>query len=185
IAMRISYELNLKGPAVSVYSSSSTSLLAIAQAVDSLRQGRCDLALAGGVSITSPIKSGHIHEEGAMFSSDGHCRPFDASASGTVFSDGAGLVLLKSAEDAKRDGDTIYAIIKGVGLSNDDALKASFTAPHVEGQADAIRMALADAGVEPSSLSYIEAHGTATPIGDPIEIEALRFAFGETGGKQS
>ena len=185
LAMRIAYELNLTGPAISVYSSSSTSLLAIAQAVESLRQGQCDMALAGGVTINVPIKSGQIFEEGAMFSNDGHCRPFDASASGTVFSDGAGVVLLKPLKDAFSDGDPIYGVIKGIGINNDGGLKASFTAPHAEGQAEAIRMALQDAGVAPSGISYIEAHGTATPIGDPIEIEALNLAFGEGIQSQS
>lgn len=184
LAMRVAYELNLKGPAVSVYSSSSTSLMAIAQAVESLRQGMCDAALAGAITINSPVKSGHIFEEGAMFSKDGHCRPFDADATGTVFSDGAGIVLLKRLEDAKSDGDPILAVIKGIGINNDGALKASFTAPHAEGQADAIQMAITDAGIDASSISYIEAHGTATPIGDPIEIEALNMVFSETGKTQ-
>jgi len=184
LAMRIAYELDLKGPAVSVYSSSSTSLLAIAQAVESIRQGQCDLALAGAVTINSPIRSGHIYEDGAMFSKDGHCRPFDALANGTIFSDGAGVVLLKTLDNAKRDGDTVYAVIKGIGLNNDGGLKASFTAPHAGGQADAINMALTDAGVSPSDITYIEAHGTATPIGDPIEIEGLKIAFGENLSNQ-
>ncbi len=185
LAMRIAYELNLTGPAVSVYSSSSTSLLAIAQAVESIRNGQCDMALAGGVTINAPIKSGHIYQEGAMFSKDGHCRPFDALASGTVFSDGAGIVLLKPLEDALSDGDTIYAVLKGIGVNNDGGIKASFTAPHADGQSEAIRMALQDAGIGPSAISYIEAHGTATPIGDPIEIEALNLAFGEEIKNQS
>ncbi|SDN01108.1 amino acid adenylation domain-containing protein [Daejeonella rubra] len=184
IAMRTAYELNLKGPAVSVYSACSTSLLAIVQAVESLRKGQCELALAGGSAITSPIRSGHIYEEGAILSKDGHCRPFDADASGTVFSDGAGIVLLKNRADAERDGDTIYAIIKGFGLNNDGAGKASFTAPNAEGQADTISMAIADAGIDASSLSYIETHGTATPVGDPIEIEGLRMAFGQQDKRQ-
>lgn len=184
IAMRTAYELNLTGPAISVYSACSTSLLAIVQAVESLRKGQCDIALAGGSAITSPIKSGHVYEEGAILSKDGHCRPFDADASGTVFSDGAGVVLLKNKADAERDGDTIYAIIRGVGLNNDGALKASFTAPNAEGQAETISMAIADAGIEASSLSYIETHGTATPLGDPIEVEGLKMAFGKQNKKQ-
>lgn len=179
IAMRTAFELNLKGPAISVYSACSTSLLAIAQAVESLRKGQCDIALAGGSAITSPINSGHLYEEGAILSRDGHCRPFDADASGTVFSDGAGVVLLKNKADAERDGDTIYAIIKGIGLNNDGAVKASFTAPNAEGQAETISLALEDAGVEASTISYVETHGTATPIGDPIEIEGLKTAFGQ------
>ncbi|WP_259070665.1 polyketide synthase [Mucilaginibacter sp. X4EP1] len=178
IATRTAYQLNLKGPAVSVYAACSTSLLAIAQAVSSLRNGQCDIALAGAASITSPLKSGHLYEEGSILSKDGHCRPFDANASGTVFSDGAGVVLLKTVEDAIRDNDTIYAVIKGIGINNDGAGKSSFGGPSAEGQAGAIAMAIADANIDASTISYIEAHGTATPLGDPIEIEGLHEAFG-------
>jgi len=184
IASRTAYQLNLGGPAVSVYSACSTSLLAIAQAVDSIRLGHCTLALAGGASVTAPIYSGHLYEEGAMLSRDGHCRPFDANATGTVFSDGAGVVLLKARSAAERDGDTIYGVIKGVGVNNDGSGKGSFTAPNAEGQARAIRMALTDAQIDPSTISYVEAHGTATPLGDPIEIEGLTMAFGGTSQKQ-
>lgn len=178
IASRTAYHLDLKGPAVSVNSACSTSLLAIAQAVNSLRSGQCDVALAGGASITSPINSGHLYQEGSMLSVDGHCRPFDDAATGTVFSDGAGVVLLKRLEDAQRDGDTIYGLIKGVGINNDGSGKGSFTAPSTEGQADAIAQAIEDAGIEASEISYIETHGTGTPIGDPIEFEGLQTAFG-------
>lgn len=184
VATRTAYELNLKGPAVSVYTACSTSLLAIAQAVESIRNGRCDVALAGGVAITVPVKSGHLYQQGAMLSRDGHCRSFDADADGTVFSDGAGVVLLKSLEAAQRDGDTIYAIIKGTGISNDGGGKGSFTAPSAQGQANAITMAIEDARIDPSSITYLEAHGTATPIGDPIEIEGLKIAFGSQQKKQ-
>jgi amino acid adenylation domain-containing protein len=184
MSTRTAYALNLRGPAVSVYSACSTSLLAIAQAVESLRKGQCNVALAGAVSITSPVASGHLYEEGAMLSRDGHTRSFDSNATGTVFSDGAGVVLLKNKEDAERDGDTIYAIIKGIGLNNDGAGKASFTAPDADGQAGAINMAIGDAGIDPSTISYVEAHGTATPLGDPIEIEGLKIAFGQQDKKQ-
>ncbi|MEO3406873.1 amino acid adenylation domain-containing protein [Mucilaginibacter sp. CAU 1740] len=184
IATRTAYQLNLKGPAVAVYSACSTSLLAITQAVSSLRSGQCDVALAGAASITSPIKSGHVYEEGSIMSIDGHCRPFDSEASGTVFSDGAGVVLLKSLEDAERDGDTIYAVIKGIGINNDGAEKGSFGGPNAQGQAGAIAMAIADADIDPSTINYVEAHGTATPIGDPIEIEGLNLAFGQQDKKQ-
>jgi amino acid adenylation domain-containing protein len=184
IATRTAYQLNLKGPAVAVYSACSTSLLAITQAVSSIRNGQCQVAIAGAASITSPIKSGHIYEEGSIMSIDGHCRPFDAEASGTVFSDGAGVVLLKSVEDAERDGDTIYAIIKGVGINNDGAEKGSFGGPNAYGQAGAIAMAIVDADIDASTISYVEAHGTATPLGDPIEIEGLNLAFGEQDQKQ-
>lgn len=184
VASRTAYQLNLKGPAVSVYSGCSTSLLAIATAVESIRNGQADVAVAGGASITSPIKSGHIYQEGAMLSRDGHCRSFDANSSGTVFSDGAAVVLLKSLEAAKNDGDTIYAVIKGVGVNNDGGGKGSFTAPSSEGQAHAIAMAMQDAGVDPATISYVETHGTATPLGDPIEIEGLSMAFGDQPRQQ-
>jgi amino acid adenylation domain-containing protein len=178
ISSRTAYHLNLKGPAVSVYSACSTSLLAIAQAVEAIRNGQCELALAGGSSVTAPIFSGHLYQEGSMLSQDGHCRSFDAEGKGTVFSDGAGVVLLKSLADAEKDGDTIYGIIKGIGITNDGGNKGSFTAPSTEGQAIAISKAIADAQISPSSISYVETHGTATPLGDPIEIEGLKIAFG-------
>ncbi|MBS1739288.1 MAG: amino acid adenylation domain-containing protein [Bacteroidetes bacterium] len=184
VATRTSFTLDLKGPAVNVQSACSTSLVAIAQAVQSIRSGQCTMALAGGVSINVPIQSGHLYEEGAMFSKDGHCRPFDACATGTTFSDGGGVILLKSKAQAIKDGDVIYAVIKGVGISNDGGGKGSFMAPNAQGQAAAIRMAINDAGVKPDSISYIETHGTATPLGDPIEIEGLKLAFGNTDQKQ-
>jgi amino acid adenylation domain-containing protein len=184
IATRTAYELNLTGPAVSVHAACSTSLLAIAQAADSIRNGQCDVALAGGASINSPVNSGHLYQQGTMLSADGHCRSFDAEADGTVFSDGAGIVVLKSLQDAERDGDTIYAVLKGVGLNNDGGGKGSFTAPSAAGQAGAIAMAIADAGVNPATISYVEAHGTATALGDPIEIEGLNLAFGKQDKNQ-
>ncbi|GAB3021318.1 hypothetical protein GCM10027051_28220 [Niabella terrae] len=178
IASRVSYQLNLTGPAVNLNTACSTSLVAVAQAVESLRAGQCDTAIAGGAAVTVPVYSGHLYQEGSMLSADGHCRPFDADARGTVFSDGVGAVLLKRLDDAVRDGDTVYAVISGVGISNDGGHKGSFTAPSTEGQAAAISMALADAQTDPAKLSYVETHGTATPLGDPIEIEGLRMAFG-------
>ena len=184
VASRTAYQLNLNGPAVSVYSACSTSLLAIAQAVENIRNGKCDVAIAGGVAITVPLKSGHIYQDGAMLSRDGHCRSFDIDAQGTVFSDGAGAVLLKSKEDAERDGDKIFAIIKGVGVNNDGGGKGSFTAPSAEGQAGAIAMAIQDSGIAAADITYVEAHGTATPLGDPIEIEGLNIAFGNQEKKQ-
>ncbi|OBX24917.1 amino acid adenylation domain-containing protein [Gelidibacter algens] len=183
IATRTAYHLNLKGPAVSVHSACSTSLLAIAQAVEAIRNGQCDVAIAGASSVTAPIYSGHLYQEGSIMSPDGHCRSFDAEAKGTVFSDGCGVVLLKSLEAAKKDGDYIYGTIKGIGINNDGGEKGSFTAPSVEGQSEAIFRALNDANISPSDISYIETHGTATPIGDPIEIEGLQEAFGEQSQK--
>lgn len=184
VATRTAYALNLKGPAVNVQSACSTSLVAVAQAVQSIRSGQCDMALAGGATINAPVNIGHLYEEGAMLSNDGHCRPFDQDAQGTVFSDGAGVVLLKRKEDAIKDGDFIFAVIKGIGLSNDGGNKGSFTAPSAEGQAAAIAMAIEDAGVDPADISYIETHGTATPLGDPIEIEGLNIAFGKQNKQQ-
>lgn len=184
LSSRTAFSFNLTGPAVSVQSACSTSLLAIAQAVDSIRNSQCTMALAGGIAINPPVKSGHTYQEGAIFSKDGHCRPFDAQATGTLFSDGGGVVLLKDKDQAIKDGNRIYSIIKGVGISNDGNNKGSFTAPSATGQAASIKMALRDGDVSPASLGYIEAHGTATPLGDPIEIEGLKLAFGDTVRKQ-
>ncbi|WP_300021541.1 non-ribosomal peptide synthetase/type I polyketide synthase [uncultured Maribacter sp.] len=179
IASRTAYQLDLKGPAVSVHSACSTSLLAIAEAVEAIRNGQCEIAVAGGSSITAPMNSGHLYQEGSMLSTDGHCRPFDSQARGTVFSDGAGAIILKDLEEAKKDGDIIYGVVKGVGINNDGGHKGSFTAPSAEGQANAIAAAINDANISPDTISYIETHGTATPLGDPIEIDGLNLAFGE------
>lgn len=177
IATRVAYRLNLKGPAVNVNTACSTSLVAVAQAVDSLRMGRCQMALAGAASITSPPRSGYLAQDGSMLSADGHTRTFDKRAQGTAFNDGATVVLLKRLSDAIADGDQVYAVVKGIGINNDGGGKASFTAPSVDGQAAAIEAAHLDAGVRPRDISYVEAHGTATPLGDPVEIEALTRAF--------
>ncbi|MBK9135287.1 MAG: amino acid adenylation domain-containing protein [Betaproteobacteria bacterium] len=177
IATRTAHRLGLTGPAISVHTACSTSLVAIAMAFDALRAGRCGLALAGGASLTCPPMSGYLYQEGSMLSPDGHTRPFDADATGTVFSDGAAVVALKRLSDALADGNTIHAVIRGVGVNNDGADKASFTAPGVAGQAAVIEAALADAGVDARSISYVETHGTATPLGDPVEVAALTRAF--------
>ena len=177
IATRVAHKLNLTGPAISVHTACSTSLVAVAQAFDSLRSGQCHMALAGGVAVTCPPNSGYLYQEGAMLSPDGHTRSFDADAQGTVFSDGAAVVLLKRLSDAIADGDTIYAVIRGAAVNNDGAHKASFTAPSVTAQARVVAAAQECAGVEPRSITYVEAHGTATPLGDPIEVEALTQAF--------
>ncbi|APG05437.1 type I polyketide synthase [Luteibacter rhizovicinus DSM 16549] len=177
LATRVAHKLNLTGPAISVNTACSTSLVAIAQAFDALRAGRCSMALAGGSSISCPPNSGYVAQEGSMLSPDGHTRTFDANAQGTVFSDGAAVVLLKRLSDALRDGDPIYSVIRGVAVNNDGGVKASFTAPNAAGQAAVITMALDDAGVSPRDISYVEAHGTATPLGDPIELEGLTQAF--------
>jgi amino acid adenylation domain-containing protein len=175
VATRIAHKLNLQGPAVSVHTACSTSLVAICLAREALLGHECDIALAGAASVTAPQNAGHAYAEGAMQSADGHTRTFDASATGTVFSDGAGMVVLKRLADARRDGDRIYAVVRGAALNNDGAGKASYTAPSVEGQAKVI--ALAQADIDPATITYVEAHGTATPLGDPIEVAALTQAF--------
>jgi amino acid adenylation domain-containing protein len=177
IATRVAHKLNLTGPAISVHTACSTSLVAICQAVDSLRAGQCDMALAGGIAITCPVRSGYLHQEGAMLSPDGHTRSFDADAQGTVFSDGAAVLLLKRLSDAHADGNPVVAVIRGGAINNDGGGKASFTAPSSEGQAAVIAMAHHNAGVDARSIGYVETHGTATPVGDPIEIEGLSKAF--------
>ncbi len=177
LATRVSYKLNLQGPSITVQTACSTSLVAISQACTSLLTYQCDAALAGGVSISYPQKRGYLYQAGGMVSPDGHCRTFDEHASGTVFGSGAGVVLLKRLEDALRDGDHIYAAIRGSAINNDGAGKVGFTAPSVEGQAQVISMAQAAADVDPRSISYVEAHGTGTPLGDPIELAALTEAF--------
>ncbi len=185
LATRVAYKLNLKGPAFTVQTACSTSLTAMAQAVTNLRSGQCDYALAGGVSITFPQKRGYFCLEGGMASPDGVCRPFDAEAGGTVFGHGAGVVVLRRLKDAVADGDQIYAVIRGVGVNNDGSDKIAYAAPSVRGQADAIRTGQRDAGVDPETVSYVECHGTATPLGDPIELRALSQAFGRGDGPET
>lgn len=180
LATRVAYKLGLTGPAITVQSACSTSLVAVGQACQSLLLYQSDMALAGGVSISFPQQRGYMHQEGGLASADGHCRTFDAAASGTVFGSGAGVVLLKRLEDAIADGDQIYAVIRGVGMNNDGATKIGFTAPSAEGQAVAIEQALALAGVDARDIGYVECHGTATPLGDPIEVAGLTRAFRKT-----
>ena len=177
VATRVAHRLDLKGPALSLHTGCSTSLVAVAQAFWALRTHQCDLALAGGVAISYPQRAGHVYQEGGMLSADGHCRPFDAAATGTVFSDGGGLVVLRRLGDALAAGDRVRAVIRGVATNNDGGHKMSFTAPSVEGQAQVVAAALALADVAPREVGYVEAHGTATPLGDPIEVEALTQAF--------
>lgn len=177
LASRVAYKLNLRGPALTVQTACSTSLVAVHLACQSLLAGECELALAGGVSLNIPQKAGYLYQEGGIFSPDGHCRAFDAEARGTVNGDGVGLVVLKRLEDARGAGDSIIAVIRGSAINNDGSRKVGFTAPGIEGQAAVIAEAQSVALVEPDSLSYVEAHGTATPLGDPIEIAALTRAF--------
>ena len=177
LTTRVSYKINLKGPSVTVQTGCSTSLVAIHMACQSLLNQECDMALAGGVSVKFPYKAGYLYQLGNIASPDGHCRAFDEKAQGAVFGDGVGVVLLKRLADAVRDGDYIHAVIKGSAINNDGHLKVDYTAPSVEGQSQVIVEALANAGVEADSISFIEAHGTGTALGDPIEVTALTKAF--------
>jgi acyl transferase domain-containing protein len=177
LTTRVSYALNLNGPSVNVQTACSTSLVAIHLACQSLLNGECDMALAGGVTIEIPHRRGYLYREGEILSRDGHCRVFDASSTGTVFGSGVGVVVLRRVEEAVRDGDTIHALIKGSAINNDGSLKVGYLAPSVDGQAAVISESIRMAGVEINSISYVEAHGTGTAVGDPIEIEALTQAF--------
>ena len=177
LATRTSYKLNLSGPSVSVNTACSTSLVAVSLACQALENHQCDMALAGGVSITIPQYSGYLYHQGGILSPDGHCRAFDAKAQGTVGGNGVGVVVLKRLEDALEEGDEVMAVIKGFAINNDGGQKVGFTAPSVEGQAAVISEALANAGVSPETVTYVEAHGTGTQLGDPIEVAALTRAY--------
>lgn len=177
LATRVSYKLNLTGPSITVQSACSTSLVAVHLACQSLISGDCDIALAGGVSLRFPHQSGYLYQPGGIMAPDGHCRPFDAAAQGTVIGNGAGIVVLKRLVDALDDGDTIHAIIKGSAINNDGSMKMGYTAPSEEGQIRVIRAAQNIAEVLPDSITYVEAHGTGTALGDPIEVAALTKAF--------
>jgi len=179
----VSYKLNLRGPSVAVQTFCSTSLVAVHMACRSLRGGECDMALAGGVRVVVPDHQGYLYEQGGLAPSDGHSRSFDAGANGSVLGHGAGIVCLKRLDDALADGDPVLAVIKGSAINNDGSLKAGYTAPSVAGQAEAIVAAFEDAGVEPDDVSYVEAHGSATALGDPIEVAALTKAFRRFTGR--
>ena len=185
LATVVSYKLNLKGAAITVQTACSTSLVAIHLAGQSLLNHECDMALAGGASVSIPHGHGAMYSEGGIISPDGHCRAFDAQAKGTVKGSGVGVVVLKRLSDALADGDTIHAVIKGTAINNDGALKVGYTAPSVEGQASVIEEALALAQVEPETVGYIETHGTGTALGDPVEIAALTQAFRHDTDKKS
>ncbi len=180
LTTRVSYKLNLGGPAFTLQTACSGSLVAVHVAAQSLLNLECDAAVAGGVSVSLPQNTGYLYAPEGVASPDGHCRTFDARARGTIFGSGVGAVVLRRLADAQRDGDPILAVIKGSAINNDGAVKAAFTAPAVRGQAEVIAEALANAGVSAADISYVEAHGTATPLGDPIEIAALTQAFRET-----
>ncbi|KAF0248285.1 MAG: 6-deoxyerythronolide-B synthase, partial [bacterium] len=167
---RVSYKLNLTGPSMTVQTACSTSLVATCLACQSLLDYHSDIALAGGVSVTIWQKKGYFHEEGGIYSRDGHCRVFDAQSTGTAAGEGAGIVVLKRLKEALADGDSIYAVIKGFALNNDGSEKIGYTAPSVDGQANVIAEAQAVANVTPKEITYVETHGTGTILGDPIEI---------------
>ncbi|HKV39763.1 MAG TPA: type I polyketide synthase, partial [Blastocatellia bacterium] len=177
LTTRVSYKLGLSGPSIAVQTACSTALVAVHLACQSLLNGESDMVLAGGVSITLPQRSGYVYQEGSFLSPDGHCRAFDVDARGTVSGNGAGIVVLKRLGDAVSDGDHILAVIRGSAINNDAAMKAGYTAPSVTAQASVVAEAMAVAGVEPGTISYVETHGTATALGDPVEIAALTKAF--------
>ncbi|MDK8182712.1 type I polyketide synthase [Paenibacillus sp. UMB4589-SE434] len=182
LSTRISYKLNLRGTSVTVQTACSTSLVAVHYACQSLLMYQSDMALAGGASLRIPSIEGYKYQEGGIFSPDGHCRAFDAEANGTIFGSGSGMIALKRLEDALADNDHIYALIKGSAVNNDGATKVGYTAPSIEGQRRVIAEALMMADIDARSIGYLEAHGTGTALGDPIEIAALQEAFGDVGG---
>jgi acyl transferase domain-containing protein len=184
LTTRISYKLDLKGPSHLVQSACSTSLVAVHIACQSLLNEECDMALAGGVSINQKLRRGYRYVEGGIASPDGRCCAFDATAHGTLFGSGVGVVVLKRLKEALADGDCIRAVIIGSAINNDGALKVGYTAPSVEGQALVVTEALANAGVTAETISYVEAHGTGTPLGDPVEVQALTKAFRATTQKK-
>ena len=177
LAMSIAYKLNLRGPAMAVHTACSSSLMTVHMACQALLCNECDMALAGGVSLDVEDRPGYLYQPGSIDSADGHCRAFDAEATGTISGSGVGVVVLKRLEDALRDGDTIHAVIRGSAANNDGADKVGYTAPSVSGQAAVIRAAQRAADVSADTISYVEAHGTGTVLGDPIEMAALTQAF--------
>lgn len=183
LATRVAYKLNLHGPAVVVQSACSTSMLAVHLGCEALHRDECDMALCGGVSIMAPQRMGFHYQPGMILSPEGLCRPFDAKASGTVFGNGAGIVVLKRLEDALRDGDHVRAVIKASAVNNDGSAKAGYTAPSFQGQCEVIRSALAQADFSPAGVGLVEAHGTGTPLGDPIEFAALAACYPHEGRK--
>ncbi|HEV3040683.1 MAG TPA: amino acid adenylation domain-containing protein, partial [Candidatus Angelobacter sp.] len=183
IATRASYKLDLTGPSLTVQTACSTSLTAVHMACQALLNHECDMAMAGGITVRTPQRIGEVYQEGGILSPDGHCRAFDARARGTVRGNGIGIVVLKRLQDAIRDGDNIRAVIKGSAINNDGANKVSYTAPSIVGQREVIQKALLEAGVNPETVTYVEAHGTSTELGDPIEVTALTQAFRGFTGK--
>ncbi|HEY1918705.1 MAG TPA: SDR family NAD(P)-dependent oxidoreductase [Streptosporangiaceae bacterium] len=181
LATNVAYRLDLRGPAVSIQTFCSTSLTALHHACASVRRGECDMALAGGVSIRVPDRVGYVYHEGDLASPDGHVRTFDVNAKGSMYGDGCAVVLVKRLDQALADRDNVLAVIRGSAINNDGSLKFSFQAPSIDGQRRCVTAAIANAGVSPRDISYIEAHGTATEVGDPIEVAALTSAFAAHG----
>ena len=185
LATRVSYKLDLTGPSVTVQTACSTSLVAVHMACRALLNHECDMAMAGGITIHTPQNIGDIFQEGGIASRDGHCRPFDERAQGTVKGAGGGIVVIKRLEDALRDGDHIRAVIKGSAINNDGGNKVGYTAPSITGQCNVIQEALLESGVRPETITYLEAHGTATALGDPIEVSALTQAYRGAGTEKT
>ncbi|MDG1293445.1 MAG: beta-ketoacyl synthase N-terminal-like domain-containing protein, partial [Pseudomonadales bacterium] len=184
LATRLSYELDLRGPSINVQTACSSTLVGVHMAVQSLLGGECDTAIVGGSTVVIPQQRGYIYREGEILSPDGHCRPFDAHSQGTVFGSGAGAIVVKRYADAIADGDTVYGVVRGTAINNDGAQKIGYLAPGVDGQAAAVAEALSISGVNAAEVSYIEAHGTGTPVGDPIEFEALNQVYREASDKR-
>ena len=185
LATRVSYEMDLRGPSMNVQTACSSGLSALHLAAQSLRRGECDMALVGGATILIPHGTGYMYREGEILSPDGHCRPFDAQSAGTVFGSGAGALIVKRLDDALDSGDTIHAVMKGSAVNNDGAQKVGYLAPGIDGQAKVIEDAIAAAKIPGETVSYIETHGTGTLVGDPIEFEALREAYGQFTSKKN
>ena len=185
LTTNVSYKLNLRGPSLDVQTFCSTSLVAVHLACQSLLSGESDMSLAGGVKVAVPLKSGYLYQEGGINPPDGHCRAFDADAQGTPSGSGVALVVLKRLADARADGDYIHAVIKGSAVNNDGSVKVGFTAPGIDGQSKVIAEALAVAGADAESITYVETHGTGTPLGDPVEIAALTKAFNTSTRKKN
>lgn len=179
-ATLVSYKLNLRGPSLSVSTACSTGLVAVHLACEAIRNGECGMALAGAASVELTQWHGYVYQEGSIISPDGHCRAFDADAQGTLWGSGGGVVVLKRLSDALAEGDTVHAVILGSAINNDGSDKVGFSAPSISGQSDVIRQAIGVAGVDPATVDYIEAHGTGTSVGDPIEVRALTTVFGDT-----
>lgn len=177
LASRAAYKLNLRGPAITVQTACSSSLVAVHLACESLRSGECNMAVAGGVAVSFPQQAGYRYQPGMIFSPDGRCRPFDASAQGTFAGNGVGAVTLRRLEDALRDGDPILAVLRASAINNDGQHKVGYTAPSIVGQREVITDALLLADIDCTGIGMLEAHGTGTPLGDPIEVQALRDVF--------